>query len=114
AHPQLAHFDLKIDKVRFSKNRLGDKSTKILTMDVMMTNRTDRPFTFADLAVVSDFNKLSYQPVDLQFQTRMHKVDPKSESHDEVSFIVDGKDHKYWLVLLDHVNHAELSRFAIN
>jgi len=42
------------------------------------------------------------------------KVKPNTTENAVVAFNVDGKRHKYWLVLLDRINQQELNRVPIN
>jgi len=112
--PRLANLDLLVSRSHFSKDPLGDSQARILTIDLKVDNRTDKEFSFFDLAVVSDHNQ-RYYPSPLSDLTVWKKTVPAHSCQaGKVTFSVDSPKHKYWIVLLDRKNREELTRAAIN
>lgn len=112
----LENFEVQINKLAFSKDPWGDNRSKMLTVDVTLKNGTAHEYGFSNLVVVSDRDEV-YYPDPLHnggtsFVTK--KVKPNSSGNAVVAFNVDGKRHKYWLVLLDRANQKELNRVPIN
>lgn len=112
----LENFEVQINKLAFSKDPWGDNRAKMLTVDITLKNGTSHEYGFSNLAVVSDRDEV-YYPDPLHnggpnFVTK--KVKPNTTETAVVAFNVDGKRHKYWLVLLDRANQKELNRVPIN
>ncbi len=112
----LDNFEVLINKLAFSKDPWGDNRSKMLTVDITLKNGTSHEYGFSHLAVISDRDEV-YYPDPLHngganFVTK--KVKPNTSENAVVAFNVDGKRHKYWLVLLDSANQKELNRVPIN
>jgi hypothetical protein len=112
----LDNFEVLINKLAFSKDPWGDNRSKMLTVDITLKNGTSHEYGFSHLAVISDRDEV-YYPDPLHnggtsFVTK--KVKPNTSENAVVAFNVDGKRHKYWLVLLDSANQRELNRVPIN
>lgn len=111
---KLAGMDITVKKALFSKDPNGDKASSLLTVDLSMANKTRKEYTFCDLAVVSDHSQL-YAPLPFGGFAQLQKaVKPNTEEQGSVTFEVDSKKRKYWLVLLDRIKGGELTRVPIN
>lgn len=110
---KLADLDLVIRKSQFQKDPY-DSHSRLLTVDLLMDNRSNKEVSFFDLAVVSDHNQRFYPSVLGDFKLWRKKVAPHTNSQANISFNVDSPKRKYWLVLLDRVNREELTRVPIN
>jgi len=113
--PVLKNMEIQINKFKFSRDPFGDSSSSLMKVDLTMNNNTEAAYKFTELAVVSDHNQRYYPSFlsNVQALTKM-KVEPNQSATGEIAFSVDGKKHKYWLVLLDKSNSEELSRVPIN
>jgi len=113
-HEPLKNMGITINKTEFSKAPSGDRRSSLLTVDLTMNNKTPRTFSFMDLAVVSDLNQ-RYQPsIYGGFQQLRKSVKPHSEQEGVVTFEVDSKKRKFWLVLVDRAKDSELTRVPLN
>ena len=103
-----------INKTRFEKGPNGDTDANLLTVDLTMANKTPKEYTFFDLAVVSDHNQRYFPSIFNGLQQLHQAVKPNSEQEGVVTFEVESKKRKYWLVLLDRSKQNELTRVPIN
>jgi len=113
-HKNLQDMAITINKASFSRDPNGDKESSLLTVDLTMANKTEKEYTFFDLAVVSDRNQRYLPSIFGGFQQLQKKVKPNCKQEGVVTFEVEGKKRKYWLVLLDRTKDSELSRVPIN
>lgn len=113
---RLPGFDVLINKSGFSKDPYGDNRSKLLTLNLTVNNRTSHEYGFSDMRVVSDTEEVYYPDGLLNGGGKLlkKKVKPNTTENLVVAFDVDGKRHKYWLVLLDRINNLELNRIPIN
>ncbi|MBS1953511.1 MAG: hypothetical protein JST89_04975 [Cyanobacteria bacterium SZAS-4] len=113
---RLPGFDVLINKSGFSKDPYGDNRSKLLTLNLTVNNRTPHEYGFSDMRVVSDTEEVYYPDGLLNGGGTLlkKKVKPNTTENLVVAFDVDGKQHKYWLVLLDRINNVELNRVPIN
>jgi hypothetical protein len=119
AHPAVGNsssIKVNIDKVKFSKDPLGDRKTRVLTLDLTIDNRSSRELSFDQLVVMSDHSLNPYPPylARSNFVTLKEKISPKSRKSGQLAFSVDSPKYKYFLVLFDRARNAELSRLPIN
>ena len=105
---------LSIQKYFFDKDPLGDKMANLLTLNLKITNETNKQLSFYDLVVISDHNQLYYPAVMSQFNELNKKIKPHGTNEAIISFSVDSRKRKYFLVLLDKIHQDELKRIAIN
>jgi hypothetical protein len=113
--PKLDNLQLIVSKSTFKADPQGDKRSRMLQIDFKMDNKTDREYSFANIVIVSDHNQ-TYPPYAMldTFKQRTRRVLPNSSESGSLSFDVDAGRRKYWLVLLDHGNHEELTRVPVN
>lgn len=113
---KLPGFDVLINKCGFSKDPYGDNRSKLLTLNLTVNNRTSHEYGFSEMRVVSDTEEVYYPDGLLNGGGTLlkKKVKPNTTENLVVAFDVDGKRHKYWLVLLDRINQQELNRIPIN
>ncbi len=113
---KLPGFDVLINKCGFSKDPYGDSRSKLLTLNLTVNNRTSHEYGFSEMRVVSDTEEVYYPDGLLNGGGTLlkKKVKPNTTENLVVAFDVDGKRHKYWLVLLDRINQQELNRIPIN
>jgi len=113
-HKNIENMAITINKVSFSKDPNGDKSSSLLTVDLNIANKTEKACTFFDLAVVSDLNQRYLPSIFGGFQQLQKTVKPNTKQEGVVTFEVEGKKRKYSLVLLDRTKSNELCRVPIN
>ncbi len=106
--------ELIIKKYYFNSDPLGDKKANLLTLNLTVNNLSKRQFSFYDFVVISDHNQLYYPAVMSQFKELNKKIQPNSSNQATISFSVDSRKRKYFLVLLDKVHEEELKRISIN
>jgi hypothetical protein len=112
---KLENFEVLINKVGFAKDPWGDNKSKLMLVDLTVNNKTAQEYRFSHLAVVSDQDEMYYpSPMNGFGDIVKKKVKPNRSETGMVAFSVDGKRHKYWLVLLDSANQQELNRVPIN
>jgi hypothetical protein len=104
---------ISVEKVAFHKDPLGDKLSRLLTLDATIDNETSKEYSFFDLAILSDHN-MRYYPLPAYVQIGRRKVAPHSKATAQLSFNVDSAKHKYWLLLLDKVKREEIGRANVN
>jgi hypothetical protein len=114
AAQKVKNLDLEIVHSRFGKDPFGDTSSRLLTVDLKMDNRTQKEYSFFDLAIVSDHDKRYYPFLAGGVGVIKKKVPPNTAAEGSISFSVDSPKHKYWLVLLDKSSREELSRVPVN
>jgi hypothetical protein len=107
---------LSIDKVKFSKDPLGDRKARLLTVNLTIDNRSPKQLSFDQLMVMSDHSLNPYPPYlgRSNFSRLKEKVSPQSHTSSELTFSVDSPKYKYFLVLMDSSRSKELSRLALN
>jgi hypothetical protein len=113
---KLEDLDLLIAGHRFMADPYDDKSSRLLRVTFRMMNNSDREYSFRHLVVVSDHNKM-YYPYVLSMDSlkqRQETVKANCWGEGTITFGVDSPKHKYWLVLLDRTDRAELMRVPIN
>lgn len=103
-----------VNKAKFRKDPFGDKRSRLLTLDVTVDNKTKRPYSFFDLAIVSDHNQLYYPSMFTEMRVWRKKVLPNKMRQATVRFSVDTPKHKYWIVMLDRQRETELARTPVN
>jgi hypothetical protein len=113
-HEALKDMTIKINKTEFSRDPMGDKRANLLWIDLTMKNSTPKEYAFFDLAVVSDMNKRYTPSIYGDMKQWQKRVKPDCEQEGIVTFSVDDKKRKYWLVLLDRVHQNELTRVPLN
>jgi hypothetical protein len=112
----LDNLDIIVEKHVFMPDPFNDKRSRLLRVTFKIDNQTDRTFSFSNLAIVSDSNKMYYPyalSMDAQKQ-RTKKVSAKSSEEGTITFDVDSPKRKYWLVLLDNSMRGELTRVPVN
>jgi hypothetical protein len=105
--------NLWVTKATFGKDPLGDKLSRLLSLDVTIHNDTSKEYSFFDLAVLSDHNQ-RYFPHPAYLQLGRKRVLPHSRTTTHITFSVDNPKYKYWLVLLDRSKREEIARTQVN
>lgn len=107
------NLNLGVKDPKFHKDPLGDKLMRLLSFDATIYNGTTKPYSFFNIAVVSEGDK-PFLPA-LSMIQRLKQSVPPHESHTErLTFMVGPKNQKYWLVLLDPYSKKEVARTEIN
>jgi len=114
AHKKLDNLNILVNRARFKKDPYGDDHARLLTVDIKVDNQTDKDYSFFDLAVVSDHNQRYYPSLLSGLNTWKKKVAAHTAEQATLSFSVDSPKRKYWLVILDRTDRAELARVPIN
>jgi hypothetical protein len=112
--PHVDDLDISVGKCAFRADPFGDKASRLLKVDFEFDNRTDREYSFGNIAVVSDHNQMFYPYALSDLKVRQKRVPPKSKEAGSMTFSVNSGKHKYWLVLLDRGNKNELARVPVN
>lgn len=112
--PHVDNLDISVAKSRFGPDPFGDKASRLLHVDFSLDNRTDREYSFGNIAVISDHNQMFYPYVLSDQKVRQKRVPPKSKGTGSMTFSVNSGKHRYWLVLLDRGNKNELARVPVN
>lgn len=112
--PHLEGLDLTIKDYHFAKPDWGDKSARLLQLDLDVANNTKQYFHFFDLQVISDHGQ-RYMPTPFGGFANLHrKVAPGTSGSGQVTFTVDSPKRKYYLIFLSRRTGKELTRVAIN
>lgn len=111
---KIENLDIVINKFAFRKSPFGDKASRLLDVDFKMDNQTDHSYSIGSMVVVSDHNKMYLPYAFGGFSSRLRTVAPKTAEKATITFDVDNNKRKYFLVLLDHSNTAELTRVPVN
>jgi hypothetical protein len=111
---KIENLDISIEKFDFRRDPFGDKRSQLLQVNFKFDNKTDREYSFGNIAVVSDHNQMYYPYVLDNLKQRQKRVAPKSREVGSITFSVNSGKHKYWLVLLDRGNRSELARVPVN
>jgi hypothetical protein len=109
----MPHLRLITNRYIFKKDPLGDKLSKQLNLSVTINNESSKEISFFDLAVLSDAGEY-YYPSLSGVRALKTKAGPYNTVTANLAFNVGGRHHKYWLILLDRLNRAEIARCQIN
>src|SRR5262249_21777780 len=85
---RIENLDLEVLKHHFGKDPNGDENSRLLTLDLKVDNRTEKEYSFFDLAVVSDHNQRYYPFMLGGAGTWKKKVPPNSAQEGTMSFSV--------------------------
>ncbi len=110
--PHLEGLDLTVKNYHFAKPYWGDKSSRLLELDLDVINRSEKNFHFYDLKVMSDRDVV--YDVYPAVGTPRTKVAPGGTGQGKLAFLVDSPKRKYFLIFLSRRTGKELSRVAIN
>ncbi|HEY9788876.1 MAG TPA: hypothetical protein V6D22_00665 [Candidatus Obscuribacterales bacterium] len=113
---KIEDLDLLIADHKFLADPYDDKSSRLLRVTFRMINNSDREYSFTHLVIVSDHNKMYYPYVLSMDSLKQRQETVKANCWGEatITFGVDSPKRKYWLVLLDSTDRAELTRVPIN
>lgn len=103
-----------VNRASFGKDPYGDSRSRLLTLDLKVDNRSNKEYSYFDLAVVSDHNQRYYPSLLSGLNTWKKKVQSHSCQEATISFSVDSPKRRYWIVLLDRTDRRELARVPIN
>jgi len=112
--PQLKDLNILVNGAKFSKDPFGDSRGRLLTVDLTLSNKSNKEYSLFDLAVVSESDERYYPSIANGLDFFKKKVEPNSSEDATVSFNVESPKRKYWLVLLDRSRREELTRVPIN
>jgi hypothetical protein len=113
---KVENLDIRVSDHQFLKDPYDDKDSRLLRVSFKMINNTDRVYSFRQLVIVSDHNKM-YYPYALSIDSlkqSQKRVASDAEEAGTITFGVDSPKRKYWLVLLDSGDQSELARVPIN
>jgi hypothetical protein len=107
------NLNLGVKYPKFQKDPLGDKLTRLLSFDATIYNGTTKPYSFFNIAVVTEGDK-PFLPALNMVQRLRQQVPPHECRSERLTFMVGPKNQKYWLVLLDPYSKKEIARTEIN
>lgn len=112
--PGVPGLTIKPGKVSFSKSPFGDESSKQMTIDLTIDNRTGKEVSFFDIALVDDTEDKNFPSLYGSYLPFGKRVAQGTTGHATLSFPVSRRKRKYSLVLLDRAKTNELMRVPIN
>ncbi len=108
--PKLEGLELNVAKYQFVKNSWEDKSTKLLSVDVDVDNKSNTIFHYWDVAAISENGQKCPQVIPGTHGT----VEPGHKGKAHFLFFSSGTKQKYFLLFKSRRNTQVLSKVPIN
>ena len=100
-----------ITDYKLEKDPFGSLNT--ITLNIEVINRSQKTFTFFDMALVSEYGSVYYPSpfgdTDMWFQ----KLKPGTKFAGYMSFCVDNPRENHWLVFYDKYSRKELAKISV-
>ena len=104
--------DVTINKAAFEKDPFDEED--ILTLDVKISNMTDKMFYAFDIALMNEIKNVSYPSPFGDTSLWFKKIDSGDVVLGKISFIISDKKYKHWLVFYDRKTRKPLAKYSID
>ncbi len=105
--------DVKINKVKFEKDPFGFDNT--ITLTLAINNRSKKTFSAFDIAMVSDLDMVFHaSPFNSDDSLWFRTISPGDNVIGQLSFSVNDKKRKHWLVFYDKSTRKPLAKFSVD
>ncbi len=105
--------EVKINKVKFEKDPFGIDNT--ITLTLVINNRSKKTFSAFDIAMVSDLEAVFHpSPFNADDSLWFRTIAPGDNVIGQLSFSVNDKKRKHWLVFYDKSTRKPLAKFSVD
>lgn len=104
--------DVTINKVGFEKDPFGEED--ILTLDVKISNMSDKMFYAFDIALMNEIKNVFYPSPFGDTSLWFKKIEPGDVILGKLSFTISNKKYKHWLVFYDRATRKPVAKYSID
>lgn len=104
--------DVTINNVTYEKDPFQEED--ILTLDIKISNMTDKMFYAFDIALMNEIRNTSYPSPFGDTSLWFRKIESGDVVIGKLSFIITNKKYKHWLVFYDRATKKPLAKYSID
>jgi len=104
--------NVEINGVAFEKDPFDEED--ILTLDVKISNMTDKMFYAFDIALMNEIKNVFYPSPFGDTSLWFKKIDSGDVVIGKLSFVINDKKHKHWLVFYDRATRKPLAKYSVD
>jgi len=104
--------DVTINKVGLEKDPFGEED--ILTLDVKISNMSDKMFYAFDIALMNEIKNVFYPTPFGDTSLWFKKIEPGDVVLGKLSFTISNKKYKHWLVFYDRATRKPVAKYSVD
>ncbi len=104
--------DVTINKVDLEKDPFGEED--ILTLDVKISNMSDKMFYAFDIALMNEIKNVFYPTPFGDTSLWFKKIEPGDVVLGKLSFTISNKKYKHWLVFYDRATRKPVAKYSVD
>ncbi len=104
--------DVTINKVSLDKDPFGEED--MLTLDIKISNMSDKMFYAFDIALVNEIKNVFYPSPFGDTSLWFKKIEPGDVVLGKLTFTVSNKKYKHWLVFYDRATRKPVAKYSID
>lgn len=104
--------DVTINKVSLEKDPFGEED--ILTLDVKISNMSDKMFYAFDIALMNEIKNVFYPTPFGDTSLWFKKIEPGDVVLGKLSFTISNKKYKHWLVFYDRATRKPVAKYSVD
>ncbi len=104
--------DVSINRVAFEKDPFDEED--IITLDLKISNMSDKMFYAFDIALMNEIKNVFYPSPFGDTSLWFKKISTGDVIIGKMSFIINDKKHKHWLVFYDRATRKPIAKYSID
>lgn len=104
--------DVSINRVAFEKDPFDEED--IITLDLKISNMSDKMFYAFDIALMNEIKNVFYPSPFGDTSLWFKKISTGDVIIGKMSFIINDKKHKHWLVFYDRATRKPVAKYSID
>jgi len=104
--------DVTINKVAFEKDPFDEED--VITLDLKISNMSDKMFYAFDIALMNEIKNVFYPSPFGDTSLWFKKINTGDVIIGKLSFVVNDKKHKHWLVFYDRATRKPVAKYSID
>ncbi len=104
--------DVSINRVAFEKDPFDEED--IITLDLKISNMSDKMFYAFDIALMNEIKNVFYPSPFGDTSLWFKKISTGDVIIGKMSFIINDKKHKHWLVFYDRATRKPIAKYSVD
>lgn len=104
--------DVTINKVVYDKDPFGEEN--VIILDVKISNMSDKMFYAFDIALTNEIKNVFYPSPFGDTSLWFKKIEPGDVVVGRLSFVINDKKYKHWLVFYDRATRKPLAKYSLD
>ena len=104
--------DVTINRVAFEKDPFDEED--VITLDLKISNMSDKMFYAFDIALMNEIKNVFYPSPFGDTSLWFKKINTGDVIIGKLSFVINDKKHKHWLVFYDRATRKPVAKYSID